>query len=166
MDLKDELRRWGRCLQVGGLIALCLAIGHSGREVVASLAATPFAGAGWLDLINAGLTGLVHALPYLLLLDGLYSISRLGGRYQSGEIFSPDNALLIRRFGASLVATAAAFMVIRPTILDWIGGVTRGFSVNIDEAAIAILLAGVFVAAMAQVMTLAGRIQAENDSFI
>lgn len=166
MDLDNNLRRWGRSMEVGGLIALCLAIIHSGREVVESIAGTPFAGASVPDLVHSALVGVVQALPYLLLLGGLYAVARLGGRYHGGEIFSLANAHLIRRFGASLIATAAAFMLIRPTLLDWIGGVSRGFVVHIDEAVLATFIAGVFVTAMAQAMTLANRIQADNDSFI
>lgn len=166
MNLDSDLRRWGRAMQVGGMVALLLAIIQSGREVVESIAATPFAGAGALDLIHSGLVGLVIALPYLLLLSGLHAVARLGERYHEGEVFSLGNAILIRRFGASLTAAAAAFMVVRPTLLDWIGGISRVFVVQINEAVLPILVAGVFVTAIAHIMSLANRLQVENDSFV
>jgi hypothetical protein len=166
MNNESDPRRWGAAIQIAGVLSLLLALIHSGREVVESIADGPVGADGSLGLFNAGLIGLIHAMPYLLLLSGLGAMARLGAAYQRGEVFSLANAHLIRRFGASLIAAAAAFLVLRPTLLDWVGGVARGFVFRIDDAGLAMIAAGVFVTAMAQVMALATSLQAENDSFV
>jgi len=158
--------RWGKLIQVAGAICLVLAVTHSGRVVGESMFAGPVGMDGWWGYVNACLIGLAMAMPYLCLLSGLVAMMRLGKRYQTGEIISSGNVRLISTFGASLSWAAAAFLLIRPTILDWVGGVSRGIEIRIDEAGIAMATAGVFLMAMAHVMNGALRLQEENESFI
>lgn len=158
--------RWGRLIQTAGMICFGLAVIHTGRVVVENIATGPVGIDGWWGYVNAGLIGLVMAMPYLFMLTGLVAMIRLGKQYQAGDIISSGNVRLISTFGASLSWAAAAFLLIRPTILDWVGGVSRGIVLRIDEAGIAMATAGVFLMAMAHVMNGALRLQEENEGFV
>ena len=165
MDRHNALARTGQSIHIAGWLALALVIIHTGRTVVAALAAAPRAASG-LDLFNAGLRGLIEELPYLALLAGLHAMTRLGARYHAGECFTRANALSIREFGTSLLGAAAAFFVFRPSLLAWTGGQPGGFEFHIDEAGIAMAVTGVFVTAMAQVMAMAAALQEDHDGIV
>lgn len=165
MDRHDTLSRTGQSIHIAGWLAMALVIIYTGRTVVAALAAAPRPVSG-LDLFNTGLRGLLEELPYLALLSGLHAMTRLGARYREGECFTKANALSIREFGMSLLGAAAAFFVIRPSLLAWTGGQYGGFEFRIDEAGIAMAVTGVFVTAMAQVMAMAAALQEDHDGIV
>ncbi|MCC5981018.1 MAG: DUF2975 domain-containing protein [Oceanicaulis sp.] len=158
--------RWDSMLYVVSLLSLALLIIHAGRAWVEFLAEGPLGADGALGYLNAGLTGLVHIMPFLFLIPGLVALVRLGGHYRRGEVFTRRNAGLIEQFGSALVLAAGAFVIFRPTLLDWIGGVDRGFAVQLNEAPVALFCAGVFVFVMSRVMGDAVTLKEDSDSIV
>lgn len=166
MTIDPEIRTLGRAIQIAGLICLVTALVHAGRIVFETLADGPVGADGALGMLNAALIGLVQASPFLFLICGLAAAARLGGRYVRGEMFTAANARLIGGFGLSLALAAGAIILIRPTLLDWIGGVETGIGIRVDEAGIALAACGVFIMVMSRAMARAAALRAENDSFI
>lgn len=158
--------RWDSMLYVVSLLSLALLVIHAGREWVEVLADGPLGVDGALGYLNAGLVGLVHIMPFVFLIPGLVALVRLGAHYRRGEVFTRRNAGLIEQFGSALVLAAGAFVIFRPTLLDWIGGVDRAFVLQLNEAPIALMCAGVFVFVMSRVMGEAVTIKEDRDSFV
>lgn len=158
--------RWDSMLYVVSLLSLALLIIHAGRAWVEFLAEGPLGADGALGYFNAALIGLVHIMPFLFLIPGVVALVRLGGHYRRGEIFTHGNARLIEQFANALILAAAAFMIFRPTLLDWAGGVSRGIELQLGEASIALFSAGVFVFVMSRVMGEAVAIKEDRDSIV
>lgn len=162
----SRMQSLGRAMEIAGWLALALCLIHSGITVVERLTDALPDAANALDMINAGLTGLVDAMPLLFLISGMAAMAGLGAAYGRGEMFTADNAKRIRSFGESLAWAAAAVIVIQPTLLDWIGGVSRGIAFNIDAAGLALAAGGIFTTAMAYAMQRAHALQSEHDAFV
>jgi len=158
--------RWDTMLYVVSLLSLALLIIHAGRGWVEIVAQGPRGADGALGYINAGLVGLVHILPFLFLMNGLGALLRLSGHYRRGDVFTRINARLIGEFASALVLSAAAFVILRPTLLDWINGVSRGIEIQMGEASIALFCAGIFVFVMSRVMADAVTLKEDSDSIV
>lgn len=166
MTADNQMRTLGRTMEVGGYLALMLCLIHSGIHLAERVSAGPVGGPGAPGMLNAVLLGFVDALPLLLLISGLAAMAALGAAYGRGEMFTADNAKSIRRFGEALAWAAAAVIMIQPTLLDWIGGGSRGFEINIDAAGLALAAGGIFTTAMAYAMQRAHALQSEHDAFV
>lgn len=158
--------RWDTMLYVVAMLSLVLMVVHAGRGWLEFVAGGPVGAEGALGYVNASLIGLVHILPFLLLMPGLAAVLRLSAQYRLGTVFSHGNAKLIEQFGGALVWSAAALVVLRPTLLDWIYGVDNGIEVQLGEASIALFSAGVFVFTMARVMAEAVALKEDSDSIV
>lgn len=153
-------------LYIVSLLSLVLLVVQAGRDWLEVVADGPRGADGALGYLNACLIGLVHILPFLFLMNGLGALLRPSGHYRRGEVFTRGNARLIEQFGGALVFSAAAFLVIRPTLLDWIGGISRGIAIQMGEASIALFCAGVFVFVMSRVMADAVILKEGSDSIV
>lgn len=158
--------RWESMLYIVSVLSLGLLVVHAGRGWLEVVAAGPRGADGALGYLNAGLVGLVHVLPLLLLMPGVAALLRLSGYYRRGEVFTRRNAGLIEKFASALVLSAAAFVIIRPTLLDWIGGVNRGIELQVNEGSIALFCAGIFVFVMSRVMADAVTLKEDSDSIV
>lgn len=157
---------FGRALQVGGHLTLILAVIYTLRIVVVAIVAGMAERTGILAMVNSGLSGLVQASPYLFLMSGFLSVARLGKLYEEGVVFSAGNSAYIACFGNALAWAAAAMLLIRPTVMGWIEGLSWGLSFKIDEGSMVTLVAALFVSLMAKVMQRATRLDQENQQFI
>lgn len=158
--------RWDSMLYVVSLLSLALLVVHAGRDWLEVVAGGPRGADGALGYLNACLIGLVHILPFLFLMPGLTALLRLSGHYGRGDVFTRINARLIGQFASALVLSAAAFVIFRPTLLDWIGGVSRGIEVQFGDASIALFCAGIFVFVMSRVMGEAVTLKEDSDSIV
>lgn len=158
--------RWHTMLYIVSLLSLTVMVVHAGRGWLEVVAAGPRGATGTLGYLNACLIGLVHILPFLFLMPGLTALLRLSGHYGRGDVFTRINARLIGQFASALVLSAAAFVILRPTLLDWIGGVSRGIELEIGEASIALFCAGIFVFVMSRVMADAVTLKEDSDSIV
>jgi hypothetical protein len=156
----------GRAMQVGGYLSFVVALIHAGRVIVESLASGFAERDGILEWVNAGLIGMVHASPYLFLLGGLLAVAKLGQLYDQGIVFAEGNCRLIGRFGDALAWTAAAMLVIRPTVLGWVEASSYGLTFKINEGGVVTLVAALFVSLMGKVMRRASMLEQENRQFI
>jgi hypothetical protein len=156
----------GGAIHTAGYLCLALAVIHAARQVIERLTAAITVDSTLLDWVNSTLHGLVEASPYLFLLPGLLAVARLGAAYQQGIVFTLANAHLIRRFGASLCLVAGTLIAIRPTLLQWITSADYSLSIRITDSSLAIVAAGLFVTAIAQVMTRATALHDENRQFV
>lgn len=166
MTADNQMRTLGRTMEVGGYLALMLCLIHAAIHLAERVSAGPVGAEGAPGMLNAVFLGFVDAMPLLFLINGLAAMAALGAAYGRGEMFSADNAKRIRSFGEALAWAAAAVIVIQPTLLDWIGGVSRGIAFNIDAAGLALAAGGIFTTAMAYAMQHAHALQTEHDSFV
>jgi hypothetical protein len=166
MTADNRMRTLGRVMEVGGYLALMLCLIHAAIHLAHRVSAGPVGAEGGLGMLNALFLGFVDAMPLLFLINGLAAMAALGAAYGRGEMFSAKNAKRIRSFGEALAWAAAAVIVIQPTLLDWISGVSRGIDFNIDAAGLALAAGGIFTTAMAYAMQRAHALQAEHDSFV
>ena len=153
-------------MQIGGYLIFALVIIHAGRVIAETLAERGSGGHGILGWMNSGLTGMVHASPFLFFAGGLIAVAKLGALYGQRIIFAEENARLIRRFGDALAWTTAAMLLLRPTVLGWIEGSSYGLTFKITEGGLVTFVTALFVSLMAKVMQKATQLEHENKQFI
>ncbi|WP_156320250.1 DUF2975 domain-containing protein [Brevundimonas sp. AAP58] len=106
----------------------------------------------------------VEALPVIFALIAVYTLRRLFVQFADGQIFIPSNGRRLTRAGDWLIASAAAALIISPTI-----GRAAGIpveTVGFNYSAVVLALVGLAIRLFGRTFELAADIKADNDQMV
>ena len=133
-----------------------------GREFWAGEAAFATFAAG----LKYATRSLMLALPTFIFAGAVFDLATFFQRCEEGQAFTERNVKTLKSAGEALFWVVVVSALISPTVVAWIDGETRNFVWRINDLSFGVGAMGIGVFGVANVLSQAVRLQAENDEFV